>query len=266
MKDYSHPGRLLGAKLSLLAFSLLPGTSAACRVDGVQDDSVRQFQEANETYSEGKIDQALHQYLGLVEQGFSSGPLLYNIGNCYYRRGETGRAILFFERARRLIPGDDDLLHNLALSRLNVVDKITPMPEFWLLRIWKGLILLLPHKLLSTILTVSWLGFVASLILWLLGSSAWGRRAVPAAGLLLVILVLSMILLGGQWWYRSGTTEAVVLAESVRAFGSPGGGVEVFVLHEGVKVRIDEIRDEWYEIVLADGNHGWVRGDDLEVI
>ena len=121
--------------------------------------------------------------------------------------------------------------------------------------------------LLSLLLTLSWLGFVASLIVRLLGDSAWTRWSAPAAKVCLLVLLISATCLGSQWWTRANTTRAIVTAESVRAFGSPGGGgVEVFVLHKGVKVGIDEIRDGWYEIVLADGNHGWVRTDGVEII
>ncbi len=250
-----------------LIMSLLPLLNANCSVDETRQEALLRFQEANQHYAEGKFDEALKTYLEVAETGFASGPLFYNIGNCYYRQSNIGKSILFYERARLFMPGDEDLAHNLELSQLKVIDKIGVMPEFWLIRLWRGSVHLMSPALLSILLTLSWLGFVASLIVRLLGDSAWTRWSAPTAKVCLLVLLISVTCLGSQWWTRASTTRAIVTAESVRAFGSPGGGgVEVFVLHKGVKVGIDEIRDGWYEIVLADGNHGWVRTDGLEII
>ncbi len=257
------------AAAAALMVSLLSLPNAGCSVDETEQEARRRFQEANQEYAQGRFDPALKAYLELVDTGFASGPLFYNIGNCYYRLGEVGKSILFYERAQRLMRGDEDLAHNLAMSRLKVIDKITAMPEFWLIRLWRGAIHLMSPALLTILLTVTWLGFVASLILRLLAdsSSPWTRWSALSAKVCLLVLLIAGTCLASQWWDRSPTTWAVVIDESVRAFGSPGGGgVEVFVLHEGVKVAIDEVRDGWYEIVLADGNHGWVRADGLEII
>lgn len=257
--------RAAAAALLLTLLSLL---NTGCSVDEARQKALDRFHEANQNYSQGRFDEALETYLELAEAGFSSGPLSYNIGNCFYRRGEIGKSILFYERARLLMPADEDLAHNLELSQLKVTDTITARPEFWLIRLWRGAVHFLSPSWLTVLLTVSWLGFVASLIVQLLSDSWWTRWSGPAAAkICLLILLIAGACLGSRWWYRAGTTEAIVTAEKVRAFGSPGGGgVEVFVLHEGVKVRLDQIRDGWYEIVLADGNHGWVRRDGLEII
>ena len=255
------------AAAAALIMTLLPLLSTGCSVDETQQEALGRFQEANQNYSEGGFDRALETYLELAEAGFSSGPLFYNIGNCYYRQGEIGKSILFYERARLLMPGDEDLAHNLELSQLKVTDTITARSEFWLIRLWRGAVQFLSPSLLTALLTVSWLGFVASLMVRLLSDSFWTRWSAPAARICLVALLIAGTCLASQWWYRAGTTEAIVTVERIRAFGSPGGGgVEVFVLHEGVKVRLDQIRDGWYEIVLTDGNHGWVRGDGVEII
>ena len=255
------------AAAAVLVVALLPLVSTGCSVDETRQAALGRFQEASRSYSEGRFDEALEIYLELFRGGFSSGPLLYNIGNCYYRQGEIGESILFYERARWLMPGDEDLAHNLELSQLRVTDTIVARPEFWLFRLWRGAVHLLSPAWLTVLLTVSWLGLVASLMILWLSDSPWTRWSAPAARIWLVVLLAAGACLGNQWWYRVGTTEAIVIAEKVRAFGSPGEtGVEVFVLHEGVKVTLGQIRDGWYEIVLADGNHGWVPADGVEII
>ena len=252
---------LVTGLLAVLLFAL-----SACSVDPGRQEAADRFEQANQLYAEGRFDEALHLYLQIAESGFSAGSLFYNIGNCYYRRGEIGESILYYERARRLLPADEDLAHNLELSRLRVVDKIDAMPEFWLIRLWKWVVHLLSPTRLNALLAASWLGFVAALIGWLLGKSAWKRWSSRAARVLGLVLLLGGVCFLSQWHIRSGD-RAVVTAASTRAFGAPGGGgIEVFDLHEGVTVQVDEIRDGWVEIVLADGNHGWVRAEDVEII
>jgi len=42
--------------------------------------------------------------------------------------------------------------------------------------------------------------------------------------------------------------------------------MEVFSIHEGTRVRLDQKSGDWIEIILADGKVGWVKKDVLEVI
>ena len=142
-----------------LIMTLLPLLNTGCSVDEARQEALGHFQEANQSYSAGRFDEALETYLELAEAGFSNGPLSYNIGNCYYRRGEIGKSILHYERARLLMPGDEDLAHNLELSQLKVTDTITSRPEFWLIRLWRGAVHFLSPRLLTVLLTGSWLGF-----------------------------------------------------------------------------------------------------------
>ena len=92
--------------------------------------------EGDTAYREGDYDAALEAYHLVLENGYSSGPLLYNIANAYYKRGELGPAILFYERAARKMPHDRDVRYNLSLARSRAVDKIEPPPR---LPVWDWL-------------------------------------------------------------------------------------------------------------------------------
>ncbi|MBO7541788.1 MAG: SH3 domain-containing protein, partial [Bacteroidales bacterium] len=39
-----------------------------------------------------------------------------------------------------------------------------------------------------------------------------------------------------------------------------------FLLHEGTKVEIDDVINEWSKIRLADGNTGWIENSYIETI
>ncbi|MEX1326087.1 MAG: tetratricopeptide repeat protein, partial [Desulfobacterales bacterium] len=89
----------------LLALHFIP-----CEVIAKIDQSAQEdFFEANRAYKNDQFQEAVDGYLKLTENGIENGHLYYNLGNAYYRLGDLGKAILFFERARLLLPRDDDL-------------------------------------------------------------------------------------------------------------------------------------------------------------
>lgn len=221
------------------------------------------FLQGNRLYEAGDYRKALESYAGIAAMGYESGPLHFNMGNCYYKLGETGQAILHYERAARLIPGDEDLEVNLSLARLKVVDQIPELPRFRLLVLWERFVFYLPRNALWVLMWSSYAVLVAAWILKLL----WNRSRRVAgkivwAGSLLVIL--SSLCFAGQIRQERESSEAIILASEARAVSAPGEeGIQVFTLHEGTKVRIQEVSGSWVEVLLADGNVGWLKADSL---
>lgn len=74
------------------------------------------FEQAAAAYSRGDYGQAVKRYEALTQKGVSSS-LLYNLANSYAQNGQTGMAILNYERAARLAPHDSDIQGNLELLR-----------------------------------------------------------------------------------------------------------------------------------------------------
>ena len=223
----------------------------------------------NTHYQNSEYEKALNAYREIVDRGYESGVLYYNIGNCYYKLQNIGRAILYYERAKRLMPRDEDLKTNLALANLGVVDKISPRKEFLLFRIVRGFTHLLPKTLLIWIVTGFYLSTIGFIILWIVARNRILRRIAFRMGILLGILFLVFGLsLLGRILEEGKRVEGIILADKVDVMSSPSdeGGMEVFSLHEGTKVRIDQKSGDWIEIVLADGKVGWVKSEVLEII
>ena len=76
------------------------------------------FLEGNKCYQSGQYEEALSAYQRILDAGFESGPLYYNMGNCCYKLSRIGPSILYYERAARSIPADEDLNANLAMANL----------------------------------------------------------------------------------------------------------------------------------------------------
>ena len=227
------------------------------------------FDEGNQRYQEGDFDGALERYSLILTDGLESGELYYNIGNTYFKLGELGPAILYYERARRLMPADGDLLANLELARSLTTDDVVPLAGFWLFRAigwWVGL---LPRSTLVWLVAIAYLTAMTALTLVILRQetvlAAWGRRVGVTGATVAVIFGLNLAVreLG------VGTAEeAVMMAEETPVQSAPSndGALQIFAVHEGTKVQIDRRSDAWIEIVLEDGKVGWVRADQLEPI
>ena len=79
---------------------------------------------AEEAYRSSEYVTAINSYEEIVESGWSSGAIYYNLGNSYYKEGQYGKAILSYERARRDLGNDADLMTNLKLANLHISDQI----------------------------------------------------------------------------------------------------------------------------------------------
>jgi len=236
----------------------------------LQSDSRQHlFKEGNQFYIQGEFENALTAYQKIVEMGYESGSIYYNIGNCYYKLGNIGRAILNYERAKKLIPSDEDLKANLTIARLSVVDKIEPVSDFIVIQAMHAFFYMLPRSLQFMLTLSVYVFFMAILIFWLLTRSAFWRYVVVRlfwiSGIAFILLSISLT---GRLLEEQRVVNAVILADKVDVMSAPTeqGGIEVFSLHEGTKVRLDRSSDKWVEIVLPDRKVGWVKREVLEAI
>ena len=227
------------------------------------------YQEGNRLYQEGEFEDALASYLRLVKAGFESGQVYYNIGNTYFKLGDLAQSILYYERARRLLPGDEDVQVNLELARSLTVDEIEPIPRFWLFAVVAWWVDLLPRTVLIAVVAASYLvGTGVVLLLILKGgvqAAVWGRRIAFASGVVFLLLGLNLAI---RELEVGRAQEAVVLQPQVDVKSAPldDETLTVFTVHEGTKVRIDRLSEEWAEVVLEDGRVGWVPVGVLETI
>lgn len=226
------------------------------------------FNAANEAYSQGNYPLSAELYEAILVRGFESSEVYYNLGNCYYQQESYPRAILNYERALLLDPGNDNIEHNLAKSKLYTIDKIEEIPQFVIKR-WVNSIIILLHS--NAWALISLCAFVLMLTLFLLYflSANINRRR---AGFYLAIIALFISV--GSYYLSSKSKElvvnsngAIVLSATVTVKSSPRDtGTDLFIIHEGTKVAIINSLDDWYEIKLSDGKQGWLRNSAIEPI
>lgn len=249
--------------LGLVALAALGFTAGAALA---QDEIVAR---GNAAYQEGDFAAALEAYEAVLESGYRSPGLEYNLANAYFKTGDLGRAILHWERARELAPGDEDIQANLDLARSLTVDAVEPLPRFWLFSVVDWWIGLLPAGWLRGIVALGWLAASGGVVLRILSRAMWaptaGRSLVVVGSLLLLLFAPVMLI------RETGVglpEEGIVLADAVQVRSAPSAedDLTLFEIHEGTKVRIDQRTAEWLEVVLEDGKVGWVPAGVLEVI
>ncbi len=246
----------------LLFFAAIP--LAAQPADGTAE----RFAEGNRLYAAGDYEGALSSYLALRESGQRSGELFYNIGNAYYKLGRLGEAILYYERALKYMPQDEDLLTNLQLARLSITDKITPLPELFYQRLWRSLKYAMTFTGWKTAAYI----FYILLGVWLSIRVLFRNRIIRKLSKPLIFMLFTAAAL--SFWISISVSRdlesantGIILAKEVSVRSSPTEeGTALFSLHEGAKVWIKRRSEGWSEIRIADGKTGWLPQNSYEVI
>ena len=231
-------------------------------------DANNAFQKGNKYFEAQEYGKAIEAYDSLLMLDYRSWQLYYNIANAYYKTNQIGEAILHFERGLRLSPGNKDIEYNLALSKAKTVDKIEAIPEFFLSRFWK--------KAAATFHSDSWaivfsLLFFMSCILFALFYATREKgvkKLTLSLSVLLFFMSLFFILLANkQLESEQRVDSAIVMSENEYIKFAPSeSSKDAFMLHEGTKVSILDVLDEWCEIRIADGKRGWIPASSIEVI
>lgn len=258
--------RLAGCLFLALTATLIAAPAAAQERSELQADAL--FKAGNEAYSKGDFAAAQKAYREIVELGIRNSRVYYNLGNACFRRNEIGNAILYYEKALRLQPGDVDARENLHFASLRIRDRIPPDSTPLLITLLSRGLTLMSLEQVTRIFLVTYLAAMAVLAVWIsLRRTRWSILVGGMAG----ILLLSALAAGGwmvlQAQARNATDEAIVLLDKLDVYSGPGSDNTLLAsVHEGTKVRIHARRYEWTQVTLPDGRSGWLRGEALGVI
>lgn len=251
---------------TILAYLILPGILV---IYGIGPAHAVNHQElvlkANKAYGAGDFTKAAEIYKSVVDAGFESSYLYYNLGNAYYKLQDYPNAILFYERARKLDPGNEDIDFNLNVANTKISDKIEPVPELFYKRWIKGLVLFFPVDTWA-LLAVLLLGIaMTGFVLYLVTRILLLRKAGFWAGV--VLFVASLFCLVFSWSgnrYLMSNETGIIFTPTVTVKSSPDeNSTDLFVVHEGTKVLLLDNINGWYEIKIANGSVGWLPNSTL---
>jgi tetratricopeptide (TPR) repeat protein len=225
-------------------------------------------EKANKAYSDGLYAEASELYKKVVTAGYESPELYFNLGNTCFKLNDFPGAILWYERAKRLDPGNEDITFNLNVANSKIADKIEPVPEMFYRRWYFLLVNRFPADGWAWISVIFFLTAIASATLYLVSRHLFLRKTgFWAAGALLFLFLVTFGFALSAADQSRNMREAVIFTPSVTVKSSPDDkSVDLFVLHEGTKVRIIDQIGSWYEIRIANGSVGWLPDGMMEQI
>ncbi len=223
---------------------------------------------ADKAYLKGEYQQAIKDYETLLKDG-ESAELYYNLGNAYFRSDNLTKAILNYERAHLLSPGDKDILFNLQFARSKTIDKMSPQSEMIFVGWYHSLVNFTSVDRWAYVAVVSIILALTLLLLYLFAE----RMILRKVGFFGAVAFFLLFIFANLFAYQQkrqleNRKGAIVVSSSVSIRKQPADNAEtVFVLHEGTRVDItDRSIKGWKEVQSPDGREGWVQDNTLEEI
>ncbi|MCM8796514.1 MAG: tetratricopeptide repeat protein [Candidatus Omnitrophica bacterium] len=221
------------------------------------------FNRANVYYEQVNYDEAIKEYESILGAGWESGNLYYNLGNCYFKKGQLGMAIFYYEKSKRLIPLDRDLESNYAYACSLIKGQNVSLQRGFLSRVLNNLF----GKFTLDGLTV----LLSALYILILIAILTGFMFRPFKKQALIIAAaIGVFFIAGF----TGLTEkiailnkegVVVVAQADARFEPMDKATVYFTLSEGAKVEIISSKDNWYKIKRQDNKIGWIQKSALSI-
>lgn len=239
-----------------------------CCVSAKEINAEALLKQGNAAYAKNDYKAAAKAYQQVLDAGYESVAVYFNLGNANYKLSEMPEAILNYEKALKLSPGDTDIQLNLQLVNLKITDRIEAVPVFFLTKWWRGFIYFLSLSTLSVFTVVCFIAGFTLIIIYLFLTAKWHKKLAFYAGMTAISLgLIFMIMAGVQSHYLNSTQQGIMFtgASDVKA-GPDNKQKTLFVIHLGTKVTIQEQEGDWIKVLLANGNGGWIKISDVKKI
>lgn len=224
------------------------------------------FVAGNHLYDSAQYRQALDTYLKLENGGYQSAALFFNIGNCYFKEGDLGHAMLYYLRAQRLDPGDDEIKTNLEFARQfmpTIMEgvRINPVSGF--------------IDTITAPFTLNKLAWISSLFFVLLMLTIGIRIYFHNSGLLskmvsYLILILLLVSSGlTTYKYRVDylARKGVIVASEAKVLSGPGEDNDIeFTGGAGLTFVVQKELNDYYQVIFENKRKGWVRKAEVAII
>ena len=225
------------------------------------------FEQGNNAYAKGKYVDAILEYKKILTKGECSGELYFNLGNAFYKIDSIPQSILYFEKAKVLLPNDDDLNANLKLANAKTTDKIESIPQLFILNWYQNF--------LHTFTTSAWawlsilFAFIAFTLFWFFVKTKAQvmKRLYFFVGAFSLILCIVNVFVASAAHDANTTHRGVVFTPSVTLKSEPNAtSTSLYVIHEGATCKIMEELNNWLRVRLDNGNEGWLTKPDVREI
>lgn len=225
------------------------------------------LEQANEAYKSENYTLAEQQYLEVLASGKTSWSLYYNLGNTYYRLSDMPRAILYYEKARKLNPNEKNIIDNIALAKNYIEDKSTTFSDSGVLSFFNAIIYAVHSNVWATLALISLAAMSVFFVLTYLVAGRSLKKALLLFAIFSCFLGFVFYLLAYVQKKEIEKPEAIIMESSVTITSEPKeNSINLFILHEGSKVEIKETLNDWTKIQYDETKSGWMKSEFLEKI
>ena len=247
------------------ADSIPPSGIIESNIAGMESEAETAYRQNNFAESIKLYESEIGKYKEIKQE---SPELYYNLGNAYFRDNQIAKAILNYERALLLDPGDSDIRHNLRFVKTKIEDKIDSADSFFINQWIRSIQNLYTANRWATIGIVLFLALIIAVGSYMISTQITLRKISFYSG----IVLLAMVIVANAFAFKQknkivNRSTGIVMSASVSIYTSPDAhSQELFRLHEGSKVRIKREEGNWFEIVIANGSVGWLQKKNIEKI
>ena len=229
---------------------------------------ITKFDEGNAFYNSGDYASAVKVYEEILNSGFNSSELYYNLANSYYKQNKVGPSVYYYEKALILDPGDSDILNNLGFARKMTIDEIDEVPELGVLNIL--------NKITNIFSLDGWALMCISFMILFVGLfiGYYLSYAVRKKRVFFVLVFFSFLMLTASYFameqkniVSKKENFAILFSQEAQLKVEPNLKSEsVIVLHEGTKIQLLDTFQLWTKIKLKDGKTGWLPSNTFKVL
>ena len=249
--------RLLCVSLMFLTL-LIFQTSFAASPDSL-------YNKASELYKSSAYEDAIVLYRQIDSLGYVSSDLYYNTANAFFRSNKLGKARLYYEKALKLNPADEDIKNNLKFTETFLTDRFEEVPVLFFVRWYQDLVSLFNSNDWAKLSILTFFLSLSGFLLYVFVHGNFLRRVGFYLGITAILIAVLSLFFSIQ--QNRESNAAIIMSPSVNVKSAPrSSGKDLFILHEGAKVWVNSELDDWKEIRISDGRKGWAPAGIIELI
>ena len=220
------------------------------------------FVSANSDYANQEYNSAIKKYNLILSSNLESPELYYNLANSFFKINEIHQAIYYYEKALKIKPDFDDAKENLEICNLQLIDKIEEIPELMITSLYNNIINFLSLK--------NWIYLTLIFIWFSLIVFSYNSIVKKNKKYVLYLVIFSFFLFfitTKKYNQNINVKEAIIYSSVINVMSAPSEqSTNLFSLHIGTKVKIEDQIENWVNIRIANGKKGWVLIENLKEI
>ena len=230
----------------------------------VGEDISQFYKNGMDAYKNGQYDLAIQEFESILSNNWDSSELYYNLGNAFFRSGNTAGAVWAFESCLKLSPTHSDAQYNLKLANLKVIDRMDlPEPPLYL----KWYLSMKEQFTPSAWINITLFIFLLFSLFVTVNRIVFFSIVQNLRGVILTIFFISLFLTFHSIWTDKSLNLGVIYSLKAEVRSEPNTfSTRLFEVHEGLKVSINQLENNWVKIELLDGKTGWITENQIRLI